>query len=562
MDRVAKIAMPARGNVRRRAPLALSRWIGVIVVAVTLTTTAGAQEKVAPMPPPCAFPGFDAVTAASVARARALVVLPLSVVGNGNAQTDFLSSGVTDAVLDRLSATLPRLEIAGRRIGYAHVVNTATSAKRAAAELKTKYVLTGAVSASRDGARLTFALYDGATGARAWTRNYLYDSVGAGPIVRGVSSEIANRIAGSLTPQESKTLDRLPTQNRLAYEWLLKGDAASDGAAFDRAADAFRQAIRLDRGYLDAYSKLALADADLLSDGVEKSEGGVVLLEELQSAASRAVANNPTSAIAWLAEGRARLLGGRATSSWRTAFDRAVALDGRDPTILEEYGHALALTDDRVAAVDMLRRAAALIPRSAEVLTTLAEIAIADRKDGEACGLLNAAIAADALYGPAWADRALLRVKHGELRFAWADAETATKVGSGLLGEGAAAIVDLASRDTARARARLADVMLDVSSRGTISVREGRAVASAFIAAGQMTRALDVLEAVRPRGPLYAATLRDPNFDRARREPRFRALTAPSPAGPPEARAPVTGAFATAYRGVNSMPVNVAREHP
>jgi len=514
------------------------------------------------MPPPCAFPGFDAVTAASVARARALVVLPLSVVGNGNAQTDFLSSGVTDAVLDRLSATLPRLEIAGRRIGYAHVVNTATSAKRAAAELKTKYVLTGAVSASRDGARLTFALYDGATGARAWTRNYLYDSVGAGPIVRGVSSEIANRIAGSLTPQESQALERLPTQNRLAYEWLLKGDAASDGAAFDRAADAFRQAIRLDRGYLDAYSKLALADADLLSDGVEKSEGGVVLLEELQSAASRAVANNPTSAIAWLAEGRARLLGGRATSSWRTAFDRAVALDGRDPTILEEYGHALALTDDRVAAVDMLRRAAALIPRSAEVLTTLAEIAIADRKDGEACGLLNAAIAADALYGPAWADRALLRVKHGELRFAWADAETATKVGSGLLGEGAAAIVDLASRDTARARARLADVMLDVSSRGTISVREGRAVASAFIAAGQMTRALDVLEAVRPRGPLYAATLRDPNFDRARREPRFRALTAPSPAGPPEARAPVTGAFATAYRGVNSMPVNVAREHP
>ena len=208
-------------------------------------------------------------------------------------------------------------------------------------------------------------------------------------------------------------------------------------------ADAFRQAIRLDRGFLDAYSKLALADADLLNDGVEKSEGGVVLLEELQSAASRAVANNPTSALAWLAEGRARLLGGRATSAWRTAFDRAVALDGRDPTILEQYGQALALTDDRVAAVDMLRRAAALIPRSAEVLTTLAEIAMADKKDGEACGLLNAAIAADALYGPAWADRALLRMKHGELRFAWADAETATKVGSGLLGEGAAAIVDL-----------------------------------------------------------------------------------------------------------------------
>jgi hypothetical protein len=153
-------------------------------------------------------------------------------------------------------------------------------------------------------------------------------------------------------------------------------------------------------------------------------------------------------------------------------------------------------------------------------------------------------------------------MKHGELRFAWADAETATKVGSGLLGEAAAAIVDLTSRDTARARSRLGDVMLDVSSRGTISVREGRAVASALIAAEQMARALDVLEAVRPRGPLYAATLRDPNFDRARREPRFRALIAPSQTTPPEARVRVGRGFASEYHGVNSMPVNVAREHP
>ena len=552
--------MPARGDVRRRrAPLALIRRIGVIVGAAALATTAGAQEKVAPMPPPCAFPGFDAVAPASTARARTLVVLPLNVVGNGDAQTDFLSSGVTDAILDKLSLTFPRLEIAGRRIGYSHVVSTAATAKRAGADLKTKYLLTGAVSASRDGGRLTFALYDGASGTRAWSHTYLYDSVGAGPIVRIVSSEIAKRVAGSLTAQETQLLERLPTQNRLSYEWSLKGDAAADGMAFDRAGDAFRRAIQLDHNYLDAYAKLALADADLLDQGVEKSESGVVLLEELQSAASRAVANNPMSALAWLAEARARVLGGRATSSWRTAFDRAIALDSRDPTILEHYGRALAQTDDRAAAAEMLRRAAAIVPRSAEILTTLAEIAIADRKDGEACGLLNAAIAADALYGPAWADRALLRMRHGELRFAWADAETATKVGSGLLGEGAAAFVDLASRDTSRARSRLGDVMLDVSSRGTISVHEGRAVASALIAAGQMPRALDVLEAVRPRGPLYAATLRDPNFDRARREPRFRALIAPSQASPPEARAPVDGVLGTGQR-VDSKPV-VAREH-
>src|SRR5678815_1225173 len=173
--------MLARGNVRRRAPLALIRRTGAIVAAAALATTAAAQEKVAPMPPPCAFPGFDAVKHGTIG-ARTLVVLPLSVVGNGNEQTDFLSSGLTDAILDKLSLTFPRLEIAGRRIGYGRVVNTAATAKRAGADLQTKYLLTGAVSASRDGSRLTFALYDAASGARPWSHTYLYDSVGAGPI--------------------------------------------------------------------------------------------------------------------------------------------------------------------------------------------------------------------------------------------------------------------------------------------------------------------------------------------------------------------------------------------
>jgi hypothetical protein len=110
------------------------------------------------------------------------------------------------------------------------------------------------------------------------------------------------------------------------------------------------------------------------------------------------------------------------------------------------------------------------------------------------------------------------------LRFAWADAETAERLGSPLLGESAGALIDLTARDTVRAKERLMILWQDVRDRKSVSANEGRAVAVALLAAGDKSRALDVLESVRPLGPRYTASLRDSSFDRLRNEPRFRAL--------------------------------------
>src|SRR4051812_3632036 len=129
-------------------------------------SSAAAAQNVVPQPPPCAFPGFGGATSAVGHRARTLTVLPLTVVGNESEQTDFLATGLPDAIINKLSAALPRLEIAGRRVTYAHAVNNTTTAKKAGAELETKYLLTGAVSGSREGAKVSIALYDAAGGAR------------------------------------------------------------------------------------------------------------------------------------------------------------------------------------------------------------------------------------------------------------------------------------------------------------------------------------------------------------------------------------------------------------
>jgi TolB-like protein len=473
--------------------------------------------------------------------------------GRGADAISYLSEGIADGMAQRIARAVPAIDVAGRGVQRRASADDAAALRAANAEWGTRFLVTGNITGSRQGNRVLVALYDGGASKRVWQHTYDFDSLGSLAIIRSASREVALRVAGSLDDHQQEVLAEAPTKSRTAFEAALRGDAAMSGAAYERAGNAYRHAVQLDRTYADAYAKLALADAALVAEGVEKATNGIALLKEMRSAAAQAVNADPKSARAWLAEGRARLLDGRPTDAWRQAFDRAVSLSPKDPAVLEAYGIALAETDDRAAAREMLRRSAAIVSHRVEVITTLADLAVADKNDAEACELLNQAIKEDAMYGPAWASRALLRSRHDDLRFAWADAETAKQVGSALLGESAAAIVDLKARDTAHARLRLADAWADVQSQGTISVREGRALASALIQAGQMSRALDVLEAVRPRGPLYAATLRDPIFDRARREPRFRALVSP-PAGSPQARVQ-GGAVEQGSASTSSRPV-------
>ena len=508
----------------------------LIAASAVLTSPAGAQ-RMEPVPPPCRISAANATLPAAPRplEAASLAVLPLTV-SAGGARMAYLSEAFADAVAGRLGLGVSRLDVRGRRAQRRHANGNAPATPAAlGAELGAHYVLTGTITGSRDAVRLSLTLHDATSGRRRWTQTFVYDSAGVLPIEQTVAIEVASRVVGPLSDDERRRLTRVATRSHAAYEWAMRGDGALDTFHADEAGTAYRRAVQLDPAFADAYAKLALADAVLIADGLEENSGGVQLARELRQASDRALALDSTSATAWRAEGRARALEGREASAWRAAFERALALDPRDPAVLADYGIALAESGDRDAAREVLRRAQSFAPVRAPLSTSLAELAMADRRDADACVLLNEAIADDALFAPAWAIRALLRARHGDLRFAWADAETATRIGNTLLGESAAAVVDLVARDTSRARERLSDLWQQVRSDVTVGAREGRAVAVALLADGQISRALDVLEAVRPRGPWYAATLRDPSFDRLRNEPRFRALVTP-PGLSPEAR--------------------------
>jgi TolB-like protein/Tfp pilus assembly protein PilF len=434
----------------------------------------------------------------------------------------FLSDGIPNDVANRVAVSVPRISVVGRRVQRRRQPTSPAEFRSLGAELGARYVLDGSVTGTATDTRIALALYEAANGKQVWQRSFLYDSAGVLPLEMAAAIEVASHVSNNLTAGERQRLRRIPTARHAAYEWALRGDAATDDPR--RASDAYRRAVGTDSTFAEGYARLAIADAAMLETGAVSREDVRAIQKEMRFAAARAVALDSSSSLAWLAEARSRMLGGRSAAASSEAFDRAAALDPSSPVVLKEYGRALALGGDRARAITVLQRVRSLDPANAEVLMSLGELALTEHRDADACTLLNQAIFNDALLAPTWALRALVRARHDDLRYAWADAETAERLGNSDLGESAAALIDLIARDTVRARERLQNLWEQVQTRGAVGVREGRAIAVALLATRQPKRALDVLEAVRASGPWYAATLRDSNFDSVRNEPRFRAL--------------------------------------
>ncbi len=502
---------------RLRAPL-----LAALATAASVWNIAAAQ-RIAPLPKPCRVPGTDPANTLPQRIPGSLAVSVFS--SDSTDPSGELAGGLSDAIANRIGASVPRILVMGRRAQRRLVVVDSVTARGMADSLGAAFVLAGRVTQGLRGRTVAFTLYTGANGRALMYRTLPHDSAHVMLVEQNVSEQVTEQILGKLKPNEQRALAHVPNVNGSAYDAYVRGQGARDLWEFGRAAGYFRESARADRSFGAAYAELALADAEIVQRGLSSAATADVTFE-LRSAASHAIALDSTSGLAWRAEAQALLLDDKPTAMWRRAYDRAMALDPRDPAALEDYGLALVRSGQRETGRPLLERALVYEPGRAEPIAALANLAVSEHRDGSACTLLNEAIIGDVLFAPAWAQRAVIRAQHGDLRFAWADAETATQLGSPHLGESAGAIVDLFARDTARARDRLYNEWSQVKAAGTVGVVDGTAIARAMIAAGQSTRALDILELARPRGPWFVAALRDPAFDTIRGDRRFLALTA------------------------------------
>ena len=494
---------------------------GAVVAVATLAVLAGVLFRDRRHSPP---------TAASPIRLAVLYLENLS----ADTLDRYLADGLTEEIISRL-AGVDRLSVKSRNA--VRRFRDSTDMAGVAASLGVRYLVEGSVRRSGERVRVATNLLDAATGNLVWRQQYDRTAMDLLEVQEEIASEVVKAIAGELAPSERASIRRRTTEVPEAYDQYLRGNyrlAQRTPRATTQALRHYREAVRLDPAYADSYAATAYASAIALDWGWE-IEGGPpdsVLTRGL-AAADRALRQDSTSSLAWMARGYLlsfhdplRLTGAR------EAFERAVVLDPKNAEAFHQFGWILLELGEDSAAITAFHRALAVEPERPITLEHLARTNIVMRRYGEAERWLDSSLRVDPQFALGYAMRSLLRSAQGQPARALPDARQAASLNpGGTPVEAALAIAEAGAGHSDSARSRAGRLERDASATEPVPVAGAWLGAMALVATGERERALKLLSRAQPRGGHLLFDLRWPFFDSIREEPRFKTLVAESGPG-------------------------------
>ena len=352
-------------------------------------------------------------------RRPSVAVLPF-VDQASEAAASYFSDGLVEDIISAL-ACLPELVVISRSSTLRYR-GTTPDPRQVRRDLRVRYMLSGGVQRAGDKVRLSAELVDCESGQRIWSDRF----AGKAADLFALQDELSARVVATIAPQvqesELRRVLRKRPENLDAYECVLRGLDLMyrfEGSQFEDAIRMFERAMALDRNYASAHalaanwysmrihqglspnSRADYAEADRLSrlaltldrfDPLALSVAGHVrafLFRDYDHAFElfdRALAANPSSAIAWLRSSATFSYIGETREAKRRA-EIGLRLSPHDAHIF--YGYAtMALaayaSGEYDEAARWARRSAALNPRFTANLRFLAAGLAASGKVDEA----------------------------------------------------------------------------------------------------------------------------------------------------------------------------------
>jgi TolB-like protein/Flp pilus assembly protein TadD len=196
-------------------------------------------------------------------RIRSLVVLPLENF-SGNPDQDYLSDGMTEALISRLS-TIHSLRVISRTSAM-HFKGTRKSLPAIGKELNVDAVVEGSVLRSGDKIRITVQLIRADTDEHLWTATYDRELQDVLTLQNDVTYGIAHHVEIAVNGVPARSIAPPRTVAPDVYEAYLKGRFAlhkGSRAGLEEARHHFQSALDADPEFAPAYAGLAAAYSGL-----------------------------------------------------------------------------------------------------------------------------------------------------------------------------------------------------------------------------------------------------------------------------------------------------------
>jgi TolB-like protein/Tfp pilus assembly protein PilF len=233
--------------------------------------------------------------------AKSIAVLPFDNLSDDKSNAYF-AEGIQDEILTRLSK-IAALKVISRTSTQRYK-SAPDSLRDIGKQLGVANVLEGSVQKISNAVHVNVQLIRAATDEHIWAESYNRKLDDVFAVEGEVASTIAEQLNARLTGAEQKAIADKPTQNVDAYNAYLRGLSIEhneyDYAAYQRAAEAYAQAVQLDPKFALAWARLAVIRSFLYFNSVERSVNSPAAVQE---AADRAMTLSPEAGESWIARG-------------------------------------------------------------------------------------------------------------------------------------------------------------------------------------------------------------------------------------------------------------------
>lgn len=285
---------------------------------------------------------------------RSLAVLPFQTLGS-NSPDKYLGLGMADAVITKLANT--GKIIVRPTSAIQQYARTEKSPQDAGREQGVDAVLDGRIQRDGDRVRITVQLIRVQDGQQLWADSFDRQFTNIFSLEDTLSEMAAQSIRLQLTGEESRKFAKRPTENLDAYDAYMKGRYfwnKRTESGLKKGLDYFRQAIKLDPNFAEAYVGVADSYATL---GLYSVLPPKEAFSSAKGAALRALQMDDSLAAAHAAMGFIHFYYDWDKSAAGTEFQRALSENPNDAMAHSWYGESLAAKGQYPEAIAQAQRA-------------------------------------------------------------------------------------------------------------------------------------------------------------------------------------------------------------